>query len=309
MELADLLQTDIRKLEGDRIPLPKMDDVTGTIGGPFILQIVSVIDGTKPSSKQHIGDGGQERVLLLRVTDGTSSKFTAIEMVRLPKLSTDTPPGTKLLVSDVRYVKHKLLLQPCSVLGVEGVVEALANNFRSSRLLEQQYKLSKDLQVKKKNAAGEGPPAFDAFKPDASKSAAKGGADRTIIVAAVVVIRREVVVPAEAGAALEEMALLLSPTVVQTMTVAVARWILFLLLLRIGEEGEGKEEVDIAVEAVLVAALGAGVVVEDNRAIEDGGEEEEEEEEGEDEVVGMALRTPPLLRLSQAFIPWKPISR
>jgi len=139
--------------------------------------------------------------------------------------------------------------------------------------------------------------------------AAKGGADRTIIVAAVVVIRREVVVPAEAGAALEEMALLLSPTVVQTMTVAVARWILFLLLLRIGEEGEGKEEVDIAVEAVLVAALGAGVVVEDNRAIEDGGEEEEEEEEGEDEVLGMALRTPPLLRLSQAFIPWQPISR
>lgn len=118
------------------MPLPKMEDVTGTITGPFILQIISVVDGTKPSSKQQSGDGGQGRVLLLRVTDGTTSKFMAIELARIPKLSMDTPPGTKLLVANVRYVKHKLLLEPSSVLGVDGVVEALANNFRSSNTIQ-----------------------------------------------------------------------------------------------------------------------------------------------------------------------------
>lgn len=151
--------------------LSKMEDVAGKVTGAFILQVVSVLDVTKPSSKQMSGDGGQGRVLMLRVTDG-SKKYSAIELARIPKLSLDTPPGTKILLNNVRYVKHKLLLEPSTVLGVDGEVKILANNFQSSRLLEQQYKLGKDLQAKPRKGANQGPPAFDAFKPQTSGSAA-----------------------------------------------------------------------------------------------------------------------------------------
>lgn len=149
--------------------LSKMEDVAGKVAGAFILQVVSVLDVTKPSSKQLSGDGGQGRVLMLRVTDG-SKKYSAIELARIPKLSLDTPPGTKILLKNVRYVKHKLLLEPSTVLGVDGEVKILANNFQSSRLLERQYKLGKDMQAKPRNGANQGPPAFDAFKPRTSGS-------------------------------------------------------------------------------------------------------------------------------------------
>ncbi len=160
-ELADLLQTDIRKMEGERVTFPRMEGVEGIVPGPFILQVISIVDATKPSTKQ-LSDGGAGRLLLVRVSDG-ANKATAFELHRVPKLTLDTPPGVKLLVSNVRYCKNKLLLEPGSVLGVEGTVEVLANNFRSSRLLEQAYKLGKDLQVKKSD--GENPPSFDMFKP------------------------------------------------------------------------------------------------------------------------------------------------
>jgi hypothetical protein len=68
-----------------------------TIGSPLSLQVVSVQDVSQPSKVSGGGSGHAPRLLRVRLTDGHVTA-TAIEYQPVPALSTDLPPGTKVML-------------------------------------------------------------------------------------------------------------------------------------------------------------------------------------------------------------------
>eukprot|EP00947_MAST-08B_sp_MAST-8B-sp1_P003166 g3166.t1 len=120
-----------------------------------MLQVLSVVNAAQPSYNQRGGAGaggdaggrgggrdgrdgrggssaGGRRLLVFRLTDGCR-KCTAIEYEPIPRLSLDTPPGTKVLVEGARCCGGHLLLAPraCDVVG--GSVAVLLASWRAQR--------------------------------------------------------------------------------------------------------------------------------------------------------------------------------
>ncbi len=99
---------------------------SGLLRGSHVLQIDELGDIANNREDRAKQTDLPSRLLRLRLTDGVAS-VAAIENKRLVQLSVRTPPGAKLLVTDVPVARRILLLAPdnCRLLG--GSVQALVD--------------------------------------------------------------------------------------------------------------------------------------------------------------------------------------
>jgi hypothetical protein len=120
----------------------------GVLAGPFFVQIDALDDAATPKRQVEVDaddhaaaaaasmTNHHRRCLRLRLTDG-AHKFDALEFASLAD-SVDferTPPGTKLVLRNVRNVRGWLLLTPDCVQVLGGTVEALVKVFRFNRAM------------------------------------------------------------------------------------------------------------------------------------------------------------------------------
>lgn len=103
--------------------------------GSVVLQIDELSDIANNYEERMKFADLPSRCLRLRLTDGVTS-VAAIETVRISQLSVNTPPGAKLLLTDVPLSRRILLLTPanCRLLG--GAVRALCDAQAAMRVAD-----------------------------------------------------------------------------------------------------------------------------------------------------------------------------
>ena len=102
------------------------------VDGPFVVQIQKVRNVTAPKDNEESQAAPQ--MLKITLTDGHSN-CSALEMEKISRLTLDTPPGTKILLSGKVPVNHGFLLLTGSntkILG--GKVEKLIQNWELKRV-------------------------------------------------------------------------------------------------------------------------------------------------------------------------------
>ena len=84
-----------------------------TLAGPFVLQVESVRDVTKPDRGIAAGET-PNRLLMLVLTDG-QTKCRCIENRFCPALNTNISPGTKVVLRNAQVKSGIVLCDPKSV--------------------------------------------------------------------------------------------------------------------------------------------------------------------------------------------------
>ncbi|GIL42082.1 hypothetical protein Vafri_128 [Volvox africanus] len=129
--LKDIINQDLKKI--GRASLP--DDVNRTsinVKGPVVLQISSITDVSRPTTRESAAGGGADRLLSIRLTDGKVS-CKAIEYQRVDQLNEDLPPGTKVLLSNANVKNGMMMLNPKNIKVLGGRVEHLAEAWETQR--------------------------------------------------------------------------------------------------------------------------------------------------------------------------------
>jgi len=172
--------SDIRKM-GISSDLPK--DLAGKDGGNslvppgrYLVQVSKFSDITQPTKFQEEGDK-KWRLIVVDLVDGEGQKLKGIEYTFVQGLSSDSYPGTKLLLYSTNqcplYVRNgHLLLTPDTVEILGGEVWKLIENWKASREVETNRMSWKTDGVRKK-AAGEGAPPWVDFDPRKARGISK----------------------------------------------------------------------------------------------------------------------------------------
>jgi len=156
--------------------------------GPVVVQLMEVRDISRPASKEaeHSSTGGLLRVV---VTDG-ENEMSGVVLDPVPRLTRNTPPGTKLRLQATAISSGFLLLSGgiasspgqdmaprrggggggggarnganCEVLG--GCVSALEEKWHDEKLMLARRR-SEVLAGQSSGLQGDGPPAFQLFHP------------------------------------------------------------------------------------------------------------------------------------------------
>mmetsp|Transcript_14774 Transcript_14774/g.20592 ORF Transcript_14774/g.20592 Transcript_14774/m.20592 type:complete len:496 (-) Transcript_14774:1923-3410(-) len=162
----NILDTDLKDI-GDK-SLPK--DVSKTkenqsVRLPIVLQIVSIRNISLPESKQwsstYFDEASSRRTLVLHLTDG-HTVCRALEVSALSQLSTNTPPGSKILISGSALKTNHGFVILDSDIKVEllgGTVPELIQTWKAKHLAA-----TRKLLGTKNNSDGEGPPVFKPFE-------------------------------------------------------------------------------------------------------------------------------------------------
>uniref|UniRef100_A0A8C5M0P5 Tudor domain-containing protein 3 n=1 Tax=Leptobrachium leishanense TaxID=445787 RepID=A0A8C5M0P5_9ANUR len=129
------LNTDLRTIGKKFLP----SDINGVkvekVDGPCVLQIQKIRNVSAP--KDHEESQAAPRMLRLQMTDGHTT-CTAIEFRYLPKLSLNTPPGTKIkLLGTVEVKNGCLLLDDTNTVVLGGEVEHLIEKWELQRSLSK----------------------------------------------------------------------------------------------------------------------------------------------------------------------------
>ncbi|XP_053311404.1 tudor domain-containing protein 3 [Spea bombifrons] len=147
------LNTDLRSIGKKFLP----GDINGgkveKVDGPCVLQIQKIRNVSAPKDNEE--SQAAPRMLRLQMTDGHTS-CTAIEFKYIPKLSLNTPPGTKIkLLGTVEVKNGCLLLDDTNTVTLGGEVEHLIEKWELQRSL---------LKHSRSNIGTEGgPPPFVPF--------------------------------------------------------------------------------------------------------------------------------------------------
>eukprot|EP01103_Thecamoeba_quadrilineata_P003984 TRINITY_DN13713_c0_g1_i1.p1 TRINITY_DN13713_c0_g1~~TRINITY_DN13713_c0_g1_i1.p1 ORF type:complete len:191 (+),score=33.38 TRINITY_DN13713_c0_g1_i1:3-575(+) len=134
--LEQFLYTDLNQIGLASLPSSVTTLHKSTLTGYCLLQIDEIINIAE-SIENRFSDTSN-RFLKFSLTDGHQRVF-AIEYRPIPALSANTPPGTKILIREVRVLRGLLLLTSGNVKVLGGSVEALGNIRR--RLLESHKSL------------------------------------------------------------------------------------------------------------------------------------------------------------------------
>ena len=158
---ALLLNEDFRKFGEGGVPELKGD--RAEFKGPSIVQVIKIANITEPSYSQHT-QGGRGRVLMLTLTDGKRD-CVGVEYGAVSGLGLDTPPGTKLRISNATAMSGVLLLHSncCAVVG--GVVPAMKEEWEVQRRYSN---VARRIMIKEHRTGGneeenEPPPKFSVF--------------------------------------------------------------------------------------------------------------------------------------------------
>eukprot|EP00803_Ostreobium_quekettii_P001283 evm.model.scf_105.8 EVM.evm.TU.scf_105.8 scf_105:86719-93071(-) len=128
-----LLLADIRKVGRTSLPEDINRATRTNLAGPFVLQVESVRDVTKPDRGIAAGET-PNRLLMLVLTDG-QTKCRCIENRFCPALSTNISPGTKVLLRSAQVKSGIVLCEPKSVEVLGGRVDSLAEAWEIGRKL------------------------------------------------------------------------------------------------------------------------------------------------------------------------------
>eukprot|EP00198_Chlamydomonas_reinhardtii_P008883 XP_001698220.1 predicted protein [Chlamydomonas reinhardtii] len=112
---ANILNQDLKRIGKPCLPDDINRAANATVKGPHVLQVSSVVDTSRPTTKETGGGGGDGRMLCLRLTDG---KITckAVEHVRCDGLNEELlAPGTKVLLSNASVRAGVVMLQPKTI--------------------------------------------------------------------------------------------------------------------------------------------------------------------------------------------------
>jgi hypothetical protein len=186
-----ILDQDIRKLGLRCSSLPESVVRGDKIQGPVFVQVVKVVDVSRPS-KSH-GEGGMSENMgmpLFTVTDGTQ-KFDVAVLFTVPKsLSSSTAPGTKAVMRGDWEVLHGI-----AIAGYRGSFEFLGGKVMS---LFDTWKTNQDVKMQRAlfdvsaTGSAEAAPKFELFSAtkqgsskhkrspnDVGSQSAKSGRPRT----------------------------------------------------------------------------------------------------------------------------------
>lgn len=107
--------------------------------GPIVLQILKVRNVSAPKSNED--SKAAPKLLKLQLTDGQAT-YAAVEIENIPALTTNTPPGTKILLKKgpIRIAHGLLLLDSKNVEVLGGVVPSLIEKWEVSRTLAKYAK-------------------------------------------------------------------------------------------------------------------------------------------------------------------------
>lgn len=179
-----ILNKDIRKFGAKAFRDEWNSAESAMITGPLVVQLVALTNIAAPSINQ---SGGGERMLMLRLTDG-HSKLVALEYERCPSLSLNTPPGTKIRLSNVPIRRGKLLLNPSNTTVLGGHVSALVESWRTQReiALRKKAELAIDLSLKKEQDSDLLPVIAPTVKPVAGAGAGASATATTAAAAAAI---------------------------------------------------------------------------------------------------------------------------
>ncbi|MFH4975395.1 hypothetical protein AB6A40_002104 [Gnathostoma spinigerum] len=124
-----LLDTDIHEYASP-VLIGRLDRQKGQLKGPVVLQMVKRINISYPK----LCEGEQkDGIFKLHLTDGNSS-VQCVQFQKISGLNTDTPPGTKVLLTGLIPLENGLIVLDsgnCRVLG--GCVEILLERWNSEK--------------------------------------------------------------------------------------------------------------------------------------------------------------------------------
>jgi hypothetical protein len=140
MALRSVLDVEIKRVARGFPALASLSASSNAmLSGPLFVQIDAIEDANAPKRPQAVANADGDapptsrRCLRLRLCDGVST-VDALELDPIESLSFDaTPPGTKLVLRNVRVQRGWLLLSATSVQVLGGRVEALEKLFAFQR--------------------------------------------------------------------------------------------------------------------------------------------------------------------------------
>jgi hypothetical protein len=140
MALRSVLDVEIKRVARGFPALASLSASSNPmLSGPLFVQIDAIEDANAPKRPQAVANADGDapptprRCLRLRLCDGVST-VDALELDPIESLSFDaTPPGTKLVLRNVRVQRGWLLLSATSVQVLGGRVEALEKLFAFQR--------------------------------------------------------------------------------------------------------------------------------------------------------------------------------
>ncbi|KAM4859982.1 tudor domain-containing protein 3 isoform 2-T2 [Thomomys bottae] len=129
------LNTDLRTIGKKFLPSDINGGKVEKLEGPCVLQIQKIRNVAAP--KDHEESQAAPRMLRLQMTDGHTS-CTAVEFSYMPKISLNTPPGTKIKLSGIVDIKNGfLLLNDSNTTVLGGEVEHLIDKWELQRSLSK----------------------------------------------------------------------------------------------------------------------------------------------------------------------------
>eukprot|EP00892_Ulva_mutabilis_P003008 jgi/Ulvmu1/12708/UM095_0012.1 len=161
---SKLLHVDLRKRGIGMLPENILTQKVGHIQGPLIVQASEVVDVSRPSyNASNSGDG----VLFCTLDDGRiKGSAVALKAASCP-LSTQTAPGTKLLIFDAEIEHGLIILDTACIQVLGGRVDNLADAWEA----QQNYTRVKRMNKVEINSMG---PVFCPFDPSKKKQLVKG---------------------------------------------------------------------------------------------------------------------------------------
>lgn len=168
LALRALLDHDLNAFGRGFAAFASMNSATSTtLTGPYFVQIDAMDDASTPKRRvQSVDDDADDdassnrRCLKFRLSDGVH-KFDALEFASLAEIVDfdRTPPGTKLVLRNVRVVRGWALLTPECVQVIGGSVEALVKVFQFNRTMARRER-SLARPVAARDPGDPGPPQF-----------------------------------------------------------------------------------------------------------------------------------------------------
>ncbi|XP_012866522.1 PREDICTED: tudor domain-containing protein 3 isoform X2 [Dipodomys ordii] len=129
------LNTDLRTIGKKFLPSDINGGKVEKLEGPCVLQIQKIRNVAAPKDNEE--SQAAPRMLRLQMTDGHTS-CTAVEFSYMPKISLNTPPGTKIKLSGIVDIKNGfLLLNDSNTTVLGGEVEHLIDKWELQRSLSK----------------------------------------------------------------------------------------------------------------------------------------------------------------------------